>query len=272
MKKQVEFSFGDDSIANAYDTILVPSLFEPWALRLIQENQPWTGNNVLDLACGTGAVTKELAKSVGSNGKVIALDFNRQMLNLSKIKCTEWKSNIEFIEGSADFINISDNSIDKVVCQQGFQFFPNKKASALEIYRVLKPKGSAIISTWCPVSECEIFGAICDTLESMNLNEISQMMRIPFDSLTQEELLESFSNIGFSNSQFSKQEQKLFLAGGVDGAITFAYATPIGPKLTALRSEKQEEFKALFIDKMQVLIHVDGNVGRMVTNVLKLEK
>jgi ubiquinone/menaquinone biosynthesis C-methylase UbiE len=246
MKKQVEFSFGDDSIAKAYDTVLVPSLFEPWASQLVIDNKPWNSCNVLDLACGTGVVTKELAKSVGSNGKVIALDINSQMLNQAKIKCNEWANNIEFIEGSAESLDISDNSMDKVVCQQGFQFFPNKKTAANEIYRVLKPRGKAIISTWCPVSECEIFGIICDTLESMNLNEISQMMRVPFDFLTQEELLQSFSDIGFSDIQFSKQEQILFIEGGMNGAITFVYATPIGPKLTALRSEEQENFKKLF--------------------------
>lgn len=65
MDNQVEFSFGDDSIAKSYDKILVPSLFEPWAVHLIENNQPWVGNMVLDLACGTGVVTKELARNVG---------------------------------------------------------------------------------------------------------------------------------------------------------------------------------------------------------------
>ncbi len=53
MKKQVEFSFGDDSVAKAYDTVLVPSLCEPWASQLMNDKKPWAENNVLDLACGT---------------------------------------------------------------------------------------------------------------------------------------------------------------------------------------------------------------------------
>ncbi len=98
------------------------------------------------------------------------------------------------------------------------------------------------------------------------------MMRVPFDILTQEELLQSFNDIGFSDIQFSIQEQILFIEGGMNGAITFVYATPIGPKLTALRSEEQENFKKLFINKLQVLIHEDGNIGWMVSNVLNVEK
>ena len=272
MKKQFEFNFGDDFIAKAYDTILVPSLFEPWAYQLVNDNRPWNSHNVLDLACGTGVVTKELAKNVGPTGKVIALDINSQMLNLAKLKCNEWANIIEFIEGTADSLDISDNSMDKVVCQQGFQFFPDKKAAAHEIYRVLKPRSKAILSTWCSVSDCEIFDVICSTLESMNLNAISQMMRVPFDLLTQEELLESFNDIGFSEVECSTQEQRLFIKGGADEAIRFVYATPIGPKLTALGSEEQKSFKELFMNKLQQLVHEDGSIGRMVSNVIHLEK
>ena len=271
INKQREFSFADDSIAKAYDTILVPSLFEPWAVQLIQDNQPWRDTKVLDLACGTGIVTRELANNVNNNGSVIALDINSQMIDLARIRCAEWK-NIEFIEGSGESLAISDNALDTVVCQQGFQFFPNKEAAAIEIYRVLKLGGKAIISTWCPVSECEIFGIICETLEAMNEIEISRTMRIPFDYMTQQQLRIPFKNAGFKNIVVSKQEMNLSLKGGVDGAIALAYATPIGPKLKELSNEKQDKFKKVFIDKIQIISHDGKNFGRMVSNVLKAEK
>ncbi|MEE9190292.1 MAG: methyltransferase domain-containing protein [Candidatus Neomarinimicrobiota bacterium] len=271
INKQDEFSFADDSIAKAYDTILVPSLFEPWALQLIQDNQPWGDTKVLDLACGTGVITRVLANNIKNNGRVIALDINSQMLDLARIRCAEWK-NIEFIEGSGESLAISDNTLDVVVCQQGFQFFPNKKTAAIEIHRVLTPGGKAIISTWCPVSECEIFGIICETLEAMNEIEISRTMRIPFDYMTQQQLRKPFKNAGFKNIVVSKQEMNLSLKGGVDGAIALAYATPIGPKLKELSNEKQDKFKKVFIDKIQIISHDGKNFGRMVSNVLKAEK
>jgi len=270
MKDQVEFSFGDDSIARAYDTILVPSLFEPWTSQLIDDYKPWSSSNVLDLACGTGVVTKELARNVGSNGKIYALDINSQMINIAKIKCNEWIDNVEFIVGSADYLDVSDNSIDTVVCQQGFQFFPNKRKAAKEIYRVLKPNGKAILSTWCPVSECEIFGIICETLESIELYEISQMMRVPFDFLNKEELLASFNDIGFSKIKLLEQEKELFLKDGVDSAIKFAYATPIGPKLTDLDMDKQEDFKKLYLKNLRSIVLPNGSLGTMVTNILEV--
>jgi len=272
MENSVEFSFGDESVAVAYDTILVPSLFESWTNRLIAENQPWFCGSVLDLACGTGVVTKELAQNILPGGRIIALDINSQMLELARVKCSEWSDDIEYIEGSAEQMDISDNSVDRVVCQQGFQFFPKKKDAVREIYRVLKPYGDAILSTWCSVEECQFFGVICETLESLNEDEISRMMRVPFDFMTQDELLEPFRDIGFSKLKVSKQEQSLCLEGGLSTAIAMTYATPIGPNLRGLSSEKQEEFRTTLMRNLEFLIQTDGSVGRMATNVLKAEK
>ena len=272
MDKQIEFNFGDDSIAKSYDKILVPLLFEPWALQLIEENHPWAGKMVLDLACGTGVVTKELARHVNPNGIVIALDINHQMLDIAKSKCEEWKNHINFIEGSCESLSISNNSLDVVVCQQGFQFFPNKKTAALEIHRVLKPGGSVIISTWCSVSECEIFGAICETLEILNEKEISDMMRVPFDLLTQHDLTTPFIESSFTNIEVSTQEMSMHLEGEVDSALMVAYATPIAPKLKELSVKKREEFNKVFAAKMRLISQDERNCGQMVSNVLKAHK
>jgi ubiquinone/menaquinone biosynthesis C-methylase UbiE len=272
MDKPIEFSFGDDSIAKSYDKILVPSLFEPWTLQLIEKNQPWAGKRVLDLACGTGVVTKELARNVSPNGSVIALDLNDQMLAVAKSKCKEWEYCIDFIKGSCESMAIEDSSVDIVVCQQGFQFFPNKQVAALEIYRVLKPGGRVIVSTWCPVSECEIFGVISETLEALNEIEISKMIRVPFDFMPPSELQEAFRTAGFSKIALSKEEMNLYLEREVDNALIFAYATPIAPKLKELSVEKREEFHKAFAAKMQRISHDERNCGQMVSNILTANK
>ena len=272
MNKQVQFSFGEDSVAKLYDKILVPSLFKPWAIHLIENNHPWEGKMVLDLACGTGVVTKELACNISPNGRVIALDINSQMLDIAKSKCKEWANHIDFIEGSCESMAIADSSLDVVVCQQGFQFFPNKQAATHEIHRVLKPGGRVIISTWCPVSECEIFGIICEALETLDENEISQMMRVPFDFMTQSELQKSFSSAGFSNIEVSKQKMSMHLVGEVDSALRVAYATPIAPKLKELSVEKREEFNKIFTAKMRLISKDERNCGQMVSNVLRANK
>ena len=126
MSEKQEFSFGDNSVASAYDNVLVRYLFEPWAVRLIEENQPWEGRRVLDLATGTGIVAQQLAGQVGPGGNVIGIDINSEMLALARKRCADLNSVVKFIECSAHPLDIPSNSIDVVVCQQGFQFFPDK--------------------------------------------------------------------------------------------------------------------------------------------------
>jgi ubiquinone/menaquinone biosynthesis C-methylase UbiE len=217
MSKTREFSFGDDSVAGAYDNALVPVLFEPWAVRLVEEYRPWEGRRVLDLATGTGIVAQVLAKEVGPDGKVLGTDINGEMLALARQRCAGQNSTVEFIESSAHPLEISDDSIDVVVCQQGFQFFPDKSAAAMEIHRVLRDGGKVVATTWNPVEECQFFGAICNALESIDEVEISGMMRVPFDNMPESELACSFESAGFMDVRLGRREQDLVMPGPVPG-------------------------------------------------------
>jgi ubiquinone/menaquinone biosynthesis C-methylase UbiE len=267
-----EFSFGDDSIARAYDNLLVPHLFEPWASRVIEENQPWDGLHVLDLATGTGIVANLLAKHVGSEGKVSAIDINSQMLALARERSIRLDSEVVFIECSAHSLNIPSDSIDVVICQQGFQFFPNKEDCTREIRRVLRDKGKFIATTWRSVAECQFFGVICDALDAIGKTEISEMMRVPFDYMSASELAAPFEANGFVNVLVSQQEQDLVIDGGESRAIDLAYATPIGPALRALPDGLEEQFKRNFDQKINILSPDGLTLGRMVTNVLTANK
>lgn len=267
MTDATHFDFNNKSIAKSYDSVLVPSLFLPWAKQLIDDCKPLKGKQVLELACGTGVVTKELTKSVVPFGKVIALDINSEMLNIAKEKCKDSNS-ITFILSSADALSIQSNSLDVVLCQQGFQFFPNKKDCATEIFRVLKPNGKVVITTWCAVDECEIFELICETLDSIGKVEISQLMRIPFDIFTKDQLFDAFDTIGFSSIKISKETAPLFLNGGINNVINFAYATPIGPKLRSLSTKDQNIFQTILIEKSANIQSENGAIGKMTTNKL----
>jgi len=272
MENKSEFSFGNVAIADAYHRVLVPSLFEPWAHQLLQLHKPWQELTVLDLACGTGVVSKALAKEMNGKGKIIGIDLNNEMLQIAIENCQSYKNNISFLQGSADSLLVDTNSIDILLCQQGFQFFQNKSLAASEIYRVLKPNGKAVLTTWLPVAECEIFGALCKTLETLELSNLADLMRIPFDFLTQLELHGSFQGIGFSKTEVEQLSKPLFLSGGNTAAVDFIYATPIGPHLKALPEEMQELVRYLFLSEIKSLIGDDGSIGKMAANVLVAEK
>jgi len=272
MSEKQEFSFGDNSVASAYNNVLVRFLFEPWAVRLIEENQPWEGRQVLDLATGTGIVAQQLAEQVGSDGNVIGTDINGEMLALAKKRCADLTPAVKFIECPAHPLDIPNSSIDFVVCQQGFQFFPDKLAAAQEIYRVLSDGGEVIASTWLPVTDCQYFGAICDALNSIGETELADMMRVPFDFMPEEELSNHFETAGFVNVQLDRQELDLVIDGGVTDAVQVAYSTPIGPKLRALPDERQDQFRKAFNELLHGLCNGGNKMGRMVSNVLSADK
>ena len=272
MGEKQEFSFGDNSVARAYDNVLVQVLFEPWAKSLVNEYQPWEGKRVLDLATGTGIVAQLLSGEVGASGEVIGTDINSEMLALAKKRCEGLIPEKNFIESPAHPLDVTDNSFDFVVCQQGFQFFPDKGAAASEIYRVLIDRGKVVASTWKPVEYCEYFGAICDALIEVGEPEMADMMKVPFDFMPEVDLTACFDDAGFTNVELKNEEKSLVIRGGLNEAVDVAYATPIGPKLNALSEKLQTQFRETFANILGKISNGGNDMGIMVSNVLSAEK
>ncbi len=272
MTESRRFSFGENSVATSYDSVLVPVLFEPWANRLVRDYSHWEGQHVLDLATGTGIVAYLLSEQVGPGGRVIGTDINGEMLSLARKRCADAIAQMEFVESPAHPLDVSDEEVNVVVCQQGFQFFPDKAAAANEIYRVLQQDGHVIASTWCPVSECEFFQCICGALESIDENRIADLMRVPFDFMPQLELSSSFDSAGFVNVEIMRQDQDLVFSGGVAHAIQAAYSTPIAPNLRGLPENRQASFKRRMTELLNELNDDGLTMGKMISNVLYAEK
>jgi ubiquinone/menaquinone biosynthesis C-methylase UbiE len=272
MSESGAFSFGDQSVATAYDNVLVAVLFKPWAAQLVEKHGPWKGRRILDLAAGTGVVAQMLADQVGPDGKVIAADINAEMLGLAKQRCAGTDPAVEFVESPAYPLKVASESVDTVVCQQGFQFFPDKVAAACEVCRVLGKGGRAIATTWRPVEECQFFGAICRALETIGEPDIADLMRVPFDFMPEAELKAAFTSAGFTDLRLEQEESPFLVSGGFSRAIEVAHATPIGPKLRALPEEKQAQFRQRFSECIDDLSSDGVNMGRMVSNVLSAAK
>ena len=272
MNRPDEFSFSDDSVAGAYEDVLVPVLFKPWAQVLIDAHGPWDGRKVLDLATGTGIVARLLAQQVGKSGSVLGTDLNAEMLKVAAASISTESRNIEFVQCPAEKLKCADKSFDYIVCQQGFQFFSDKNAAAKEMHRVLRDQGTAIVSVWRTVTECHFFNTICRTLESIGEAEIAGMMKAPFEFLPQSEFEAAFNSADFSLVEIHCEEQELIMKGGVKYATRAAYATPIGPKLQSLPQEIQARFQSVFAKNVQELAAGGVTMGQMASHVLVARK
>jgi len=267
MSPPAEMRFDGGKVAKSYDEGLVPVLFEPWARRLVAEHGPWQGRCVLDLATGTGVVARHLANCVGRDGRVIAADLNGEMVSLARERCADVASTVSFAESPADALSVEPESVDVVVCQQGFQFFPDRAAAAREAFRVLRGGGRLVLTTWLPVEACDVFGAICATLEALGMPDVSQKMRVPFDHVPAGELTDHLAAAGFDDVDEREQQAPIVFDGGVEHAVRTAWATPIGPDLAALPEVERTAFNQGLAERLAGLSSDGTTMGLMRTRL-----
>lgn len=105
------------------------------------------GESVLDVACGTGFVTRRLPMLVGPTGRVAGADVNPAMLARAEQSCPP---GIDWVIGAAADMPLPDNEFDAVLCQQGAQFFPDLVAAMTEARRVGRPGLRFAATVWAP--------------------------------------------------------------------------------------------------------------------------
>ena len=155
----------DSSAPEAYERYMVPTLFVPWAHDLLSRVAPQSGERVVDVACGTGIVARLAATLVGETGYVVGVDLNQAMLDVAGTQTSSPAATLEWYEADVNAMPCDDAAFDVALCQQGFQFFPDKAAALREIHRVLAPGGRFVLSVWRPLSQNPYQRLLGDALE-----------------------------------------------------------------------------------------------------------
>ena len=186
-------------IAENYDKYLGPILFEPYGVEMARRaNVTSVRACVLELACGTGRVTKHLRDCFKEPVKLTATDLSADMLQLAESKLGDL--GIEFRVEDAQNLSFAEDTFDLIVCQFGFMFLPDKKKGLSEMLRVLKPGGRLMLSTWestenIPLLQWVFNGCI---LEAFKTEEEGRLL-VPFSLHNQAQLEEWFQETGFKN-------------------------------------------------------------------------
>ena len=137
--------FSGDTAAH-YDRFFGPLFFEPYAIEVVKRIEPTSLSVVLEIAAGTGRVTRHIRERIPASAKLIASDISEDMLGEAKKKLSHL--HIEWQKIDAQQLPFSDNSIDLVVCCFGYMFVPDKPKAFAEAYRVLRPGGMFLFTTW----------------------------------------------------------------------------------------------------------------------------
>ncbi len=151
----------------AYQRYMVPTEFAPWSTELLDRVPLRPGDDVLDVACGTGIVAREAAKRVGAEGCVTGLDPNPVMLQAARVIPQDGSAPLSWVRGRAEDQPFDDGQFDVVLCQQGVQFFADRPAAAREMRRVLRSGGHVGVSVWRGPDHQSVKGALLVALREM---------------------------------------------------------------------------------------------------------
>ena len=160
------------SFPEMYEQLLVGPLFRPSAEVILEEVALARGNRLLDIACGTGIVARLAKERLGDSGRVVGVDVNPQMLAVARSVAP----GIDWREGSATALPLQDDEqFDTVTCQQGLQFFPDKRAAAREMRNALAPGGMLAVATWRPTVEMPLLREA--GIREVRVKTVSRTMR-----------------------------------------------------------------------------------------------
>ena len=141
------------SIPALYDRYLGPMLFEPYALDMAERVARLAPQRVLEIAAGTGIVTRALSQKLPAV-PIVATDLNQPMLDHASARLSSER--ITWGQADAQALPFDDASFDVIACQFGVMFFPDKAKAFSEARRVLAPGGRFLFSVWDRIEENEV--------------------------------------------------------------------------------------------------------------------
>ena len=153
------------SVPKLYESHLVPLIFEPYAADLAQRLSSRSLSHLLEIAAGTGVVTRALASALPPSCAIVATDLNQAMLDQAAAVGT--KRAVEWRQADAMQLPFRDGTFDAVVCQFGVMFFPEKANAFSEARRVLRPGGLFIFNVWDRITENEFADTVTTALKSV---------------------------------------------------------------------------------------------------------
>jgi len=153
------------SIPKLYESHLVPLIFQPYADDLARRLASRPLRRVLEIAAGTGVVTRALASALPERVAIVATDLNQAMID--QATATGVRRPVEWRQADAMQLPFADGEFDAVVCQFGAMFFPEKPKAFAEARRVLGPNGVFIFNVWDRIEENEFSDTVTKAMETV---------------------------------------------------------------------------------------------------------
>jgi ubiquinone/menaquinone biosynthesis C-methylase UbiE len=250
------------SIPEYYDSILGPAQFDALGAALVRRMPVRPKGDVLELACGTGIVTRRLRERIDANFRLVATDISDAMLAYARAKV---KGKIDWRRADAAALPFKDETFGAVVCALGVMFVPDKAKLFSEARRVLVEGGSLLFNAWDRLELNPQAQAACTVMEALFPGDAEmQFGSVPFSFHEEGLIRELLDAARFADVRIERTEV------AIDAPSAHAYATgqirgtPRGA-LIEQKGRKTDEVIARIADQLAKLggaepFHAEGHV------------
>jgi SAM-dependent methyltransferase len=253
MKEPEQWQISGDA-AELYERYAVPYLLGPWAESLVDAAAVSCGDRVLDIACGTGVVTRIAAQRAGKPGRVVGLDLNPGMLAVARSLPSA--AAVEWLQRSALDLGLRDASFDVVLCQQGLQFFPDRSLAMREMHRVLDKGGRLALSVW---NNAGVYNsAVGAVLDELLGRDIASRFRASRNVPGKEEILRLVTAAGFRDVGIRVGKRDVHLPAPDKFVLSHLASTPIAAAIAEAKPDLRARIGARVVQRLEPYADGDG--------------
>lgn len=221
------------NIPAIYQRYLVPMIFEPYAQETADRVARLKPAKMLEIAAGTGVVTRAVADQLGTTVEIIATDLNQPMLDTAS-SLQNGKGRVTFRQADALSLPFEDESFDVVVCQFGVMFFPDKLQAYREARRVLRPGGTYIFAVWDKLSNNEFVTVASTALANRFPDDPPRFMeRTPHGYYDKQAIVDAVKEAGFTDVSFETVDKTARAASALDAATGYCQGNPLRGEIEA---------------------------------------
>jgi SAM-dependent methyltransferase len=229
------------SIPEIYDRVLVPLIFESYALDLPRRVAGSGAREVLETAAGTGVLTRAIAAQLPAGARIVATDLNQPMLNHAASRQAH-DQRITWQQADASALPFEDQGFDAVACQFGAMFFPDKVGAYKEAGRLLKTGGRFFFNVWDRISENEFADVVTEALATFFPHDPPRFLaRTPHGYHDVGRIRGDLDAAGFAQISIEAVDGKSTAPSPLDPAIAYCQGTPLRNEIEARGASRLEE-------------------------------
>jgi SAM-dependent methyltransferase len=260
------------SIPELYDTHLVPLIFEPYAADLAARLASRPPGRVLEIAAGTGVVTRAMASALPEGVSIVATDLNQSMLDRAAARGTARP--VTWRQADAMALPFADGEFDVVVCQFGVMFFPDRARAYAEARRVLGPGGLFLFNAWDRIEDNEFADVVTTALETIFPDDPPRFLaRTPHGYHDPDVIRRDLAGGGFSASPAITTVAARSRAASCERpAVAYCQGTPLRNEIEARDASRLAEATAVASDAIASRFGrapVDGKIQAHVVTIAR---